>query len=1288
MQLFAPFSIHPLKRKVLETTKTEARTEDYYFAVDSYLNRGDYQITIRPSDQVPTNGLLVMLRLYEEDGEDDDYLKEKEVKIEKGNTDTIIVRFDNIPTGKYILKLRIFEGTDSFPGRWREENLGTRFFDLEVNNENSNTYSNGKRDAVFNIDIDKEGVLKDNLNVTIGWFIPRDSPFRIYDIGVELQKKNSSGLWENESTVTGVDSGDLINFEYNYKADSKSFLFNGLGEGIYRIKLEPRFSKEGSLGVEDSTGDEVIYSGEIEIEKQDFPQIANNDVLYEYKILGDNYNEVKLTLLRGNEGSGDLQVTAMFVLQSNISSEQARLKGGNYQLDNNSLIVRKSLRKNKKEEIEFSGSAETEYAILMEFENTDTFGQEITKAYEKIEHIMLGSSSIDQSNELGQDATMHVTGSTNMDYYECSMENIRGCFAEFAYLILFKPAAFIFGLTGKALDFTLMYSLDDKSYRSVFVVEGWGIVRDICNLFFIFILLFVAFKVVLNLGGKGNPKSLIINIIIVGLLINFSLFATRVIIDASNILSRVFYNTEVINLGGQNKTKGNFNEIRLSEALVSKVNPQELITKAERIEGIPVKSTEYDNNTNRNVSDQLEISLGGFILVCILAGAVCAIGAYVFFKIAILFIVRVVMLWIAMILSPISFFSYTLPELASLPMVGHKNWWRETVSLAFMAPIFCFFMYVIISFLETGLALIEQGSGGGIAGGFDFVISIVVPFGFLIVLLIKAKEIAETMAGKVGEMASKAVTSVTKTVGGATVGLAAGGAAMAMRGTIGAMGARMASSERLTKMEDKGGFQGFLGRNLRNVGIGMGNKSYDIRNTSLGKKAGEGLGISKSMKGPLSSRSKQGVGIVGNREENLKRMEKREADRDKFRPKTKEEKEKDELIEQQVVLENKNAVEIEKKEKEKEKAKEEYDEKTAEFKRTEDNRKVAEAEYNRSKGTADETGKKKALDDAREQEANALKERNEADAKLKKAREEVANINRGGKTVNIDDAGNHIVNKYNTTNGNITQEMYDKAQEKKREAEAEEVVALAEKQRLEGEKNDKILNVGAEERRKSAQATLVFDEEKQKAEDKRDETIRTAEQSFDRQIGDEEAKLRDLTSQGLLLTTSPQDLARINAEKAKITQKIKDLEANKTRQVSNIRAKADQEYNEMIKLITKNKTDQVAQASKEADEKRQAIIEAVRTAGNKHTEAQNKTNTATATANFAEEAKTYAESNGGFGKSSSGLKNEINELNSKIKQDTNEKMINRADHIPGSWMLTRDQVREKRSKIIESAKRK
>ncbi|MDD3973043.1 MAG: hypothetical protein PHC31_14180, partial [Clostridia bacterium] len=166
------------------------------------------------------------------------------------------------------------------------------------------------------------------------------------------------------------------------------------------------------------------------------------------------------------------------------------------------------------------------------------------------------------------------------------------------------------------------------------------------------------------------------------------------------------------------------------------------------------------------------------------------------------------------------------------------------------------------------------------------------------------------------------------------------------------------------------------------------------------------------------------------------------------------------------------------------------------------------------------------------------------------------------------------------------------------------------------------------------------------------------------------------------------DLARINAEKAKITQKIKDLEANKTRQVSNIRAKADQELNEAITQITKNRDDQVAQAEKEAKEKKQAIRDAVAAAGTKYTEAQTKVNSAKDTFKVAEDAKIYAENNGGLGKSNSKLKEEVRDLDNKINRDTNARNIDRAQNTtPGSWNLTEEQIRARRARLINSTRR-
>ncbi|HQC46086.1 MAG TPA: hypothetical protein PK193_00780, partial [Candidatus Paceibacterota bacterium] len=400
------------------------------------------------------------------------------------------------------------------------------------------------------------------------------------------------------------------------------------------------------------------------------------------------------------------------------------------------------------------------------------------------------------------------------DAFDCSIGNLRGCFAEFAYTIIFKPAAFLFGLTGKALDFTLMYSLDDKSYRSVFVVEGWGIVRDICNLFFIFILLYIAFKVVLGLGsGKSDPKSLIINVIIIGLLINFSLFATRLIIDASNILSRVFYNSETISFkssSGADVTLGSAGEIKFSEVLVQKVNPVSLLTesgsvglmggKSENMSGA-LEEAEQEQNVGATrgeksifVDKTIPIGLGTFIIMCILIAAICIIGIVVFFNLTFVFIARVVMLWLAMILSPIAFFSHTTPELENLKFIGFKNWLKETASMAFVAPIFCFFLYIIITFLDSGLGITDAYRS---PTGFEFVLRILIPFLFLSVLLMKAKDIAISMSGQAGKFVSDMGNKIT----GTTIGLAAGGAAMAMRGTVGAMGARMARSETLTNME-------------------------------------------------------------------------------------------------------------------------------------------------------------------------------------------------------------------------------------------------------------------------------------------------------------------------------------------------------------------------------------------------------------------------------------------------------------------------------------------------------
>lgn len=455
-----------------------------------------------------------------------------------------------------------------------------------------------------------------------------------------------------------------------------------------------------------------------------------------------------------------------------------------------------------------------------------------------------------------------VTGDANSILPACTMIPMRlsGCIAQGIYYLFFKTSSFVFALAGKALDFTLMYSISDSSYRSGFVVEGWGVVRDFCNMFFIFVLLYIAFATMLNLNGV-KTKEMIITVVVIGLLMNFSLFATQVIIDTSNILTRVFYNQKTI-IVGEEKTDsagnklptvselGGFKEIKLSEAIVSKINPQELILKSSEVEGIAIKGTQKNesgqvidgstNNENRDVNNEKKggISVGTFIIVTLLATAVNVVGIMAFLSVALIFIGRVVMLWMAMILSPLVFFSYTVPALGNLSMIGHKKWWPETLGMAFVAPVFAFFMYLIVQFLDTGLGVISSAAKTG-GSGLNFVIGITVPFAFIMVLLMKAKSVAVSMSGEVGAALSKAGSAV----GGLALGAATGGASMLGRATVGRLGSSIANSEYLKGKEAAGGIKGFGAKMLRNIGTGAGKASFDVRNTSAGKAATKGMGV-------------------------------------------------------------------------------------------------------------------------------------------------------------------------------------------------------------------------------------------------------------------------------------------------------------------------------------------------------------------------------------------------------------------------------------------------------------
>ena len=423
--------------------------------------------------------------------------------------------------------------------------------------------------------------------------------------------------------------------------------------------------------------------------------------------------------------------------------------------------------------------------------------------------------------------TTIVNASNNSSGFDVNCSLVRfslsACIASFTYTI-WQVSAKIMELAGKLLDFFIYYSINSAAYKSIFVEEGWGLLRDVANIFFIIALLYIAIKTILGLNVSNNKK-LIGIIIIIALLINFSLFFTQVIIDGSNILAKVFYN-EIASVK--------------KDPVTGKHVPAEPGVGGSKSISVPIVS---GFNPQGIVSDQATFNaIGGnvgYIFLCLILISLTLYAAYMFFVVSILFVGRIVALWISMIFAPLAFVSYTVPF--DIPGFGHKKWWKDLLESAFLAPIFIFFLYIIILFINLGkeAAIISISTNNN-----DAVLRImgaVIPFAIIFLLLTRAKKIAVDLSGELGKELSK-IGGVA--VGGAA-GIALGAAAMVGRGTIGRASSALKSSETLKAASQQKGLTGWLARQTLKGSNKASKVSFDARGSSafssLAGKAGLNL---------------------------------------------------------------------------------------------------------------------------------------------------------------------------------------------------------------------------------------------------------------------------------------------------------------------------------------------------------------------------------------------------------------------------------------------------------------
>lgn len=317
------------------------------------------------------------------------------------------------------------------------------------------------------------------------------------------------------------------------------------------------------------------------------------------------------------------------------------------------------------------------------------------------------------------------------------------------------------------------------------IYEVWRIIRDISGIFFIFVLLIASIKIILGLDTKISE--VIKNIVIAGVLINFSFFIVSVLIDASNIVSQTIYNAMIPNSppvalsdfgpavsdgkGGSSgglksltqkyfsntPSKGSIADIFMQSLSIQSLYNKQLMS--------PDQYKAADKNSSNGVMTMIKI-----ILIAVVGSIIMLTSAISFAIAAGAFIVRLVILLFLLAFSPIYFAGMVIPGIKEYT----NDFTKQLQSQLIFMPVYLLLMYVALRVLNeskilgTGYMQLYQGNMSGswaidlIVLGINFALVIVI----LNIPLIGAMKLGGSATKMFSGLADKfGATNVWKNVG-------------------------------------------------------------------------------------------------------------------------------------------------------------------------------------------------------------------------------------------------------------------------------------------------------------------------------------------------------------------------------------------------------------------------------------------------------------------------------------------------------------------------------------------
>lgn len=276
--------------------------------------------------------------------------------------------------------------------------------------------------------------------------------------------------------------------------------------------------------------------------------------------------------------------------------------------------------------------------------------------------------------------------------------------------------------------------------QNEFVLRGWEFTRDLANMGFAVFLALIGLFTALRMNQYQWQKTLP-RLLMIILLINFTPVITGAIIDAANIIMNFFLQSSNLSPLA--------NALSQTKSLVGDIF-----------------------NADFSISGNMDV-LFRILILMLTAG----LGGLIFLAYAIVFLLRYIMLWLLIILSPIAFFTYVFKESGVLAKIfpgilSWDEWWNQFLQWAFVGVTLSFFLYLTALFQGSDISMSDYSPTGENDAMFNHILPYFLPLAIMVVGLMisitSAPAGASQILGKAKSYGSKAFKEFSRRTPAAT----------------------------------------------------------------------------------------------------------------------------------------------------------------------------------------------------------------------------------------------------------------------------------------------------------------------------------------------------------------------------------------------------------------------------------------------------------------------------------------------------------------------------------------